>query len=165
MSKQTKMKFEKEFTTSSETKIKVANLRKSIDDNAKSETKCLCDILAKDLKFDEFYPDAKKATPKKIEQSIKYIKNKANKKASIQIKLRSIVNENESPALFEIKIVYKDGVGPCIEVTTEGHTETFRFEMLERNFMNRIMLFYNKSTGKCKFNVDSKKYDYLKYKA
>lgn len=147
-----KTKMEEVYYITPDDKIEIAAIRKEIDESAKEQTYDVYKVLALNFREDKY-------------NKIKYIKNKANNLSIIKITLKSTVNVKSTPVQFEVKIVYKEGVGPCVEVTTEGHSEWFKFEILERNFINRIMLFYNESTNKWKFNIDSKKFDYLKFKA
>ena len=144
-------KYETEYFITPNDKRDVKITRDNIDDVLKEYTQDIYTILSSNLDGTTNY-------------KIKYIKNKKGNLASIEVSLQSSVNYRYlDPSVFVIKILYHEGLGPIIDVECENHCDRFKFEILERNFLNQLMQWYNDKTGKEKFSLKPGKYDWKKY--
>ena len=144
-------KYETEYFITPNDKRDVKITRDNIDDVLKEYTQDIYTILSSNLDGTTNY-------------KIKYIKNKKGNLASIEVSLQSSVNYRYlDPSVFVIKLWYHEGTGPIIEVRCENQWACFKFEILERNFLNQLMQWYNDKTGKEKFSLKPGKYDWKKY--
>lgn len=146
--------YEPEYYVTPNDKMDINKTKWSIDESLKAYTKDIYDILA--ANFD-----------KGEGNTIKFVKGKNGQLATIKITLmtrRPEFRRVTHPINFEVKIIYREGTGPCVDVIAVEKKlyANFKFEIFERNFMNMLMSWYNDKSKKS-FALKEGKYQWKKY--
>lgn len=153
-------KYEKEFFITPNDKQDVHTTKVNMERMWKEYTEDIFSILK--ANFDKSFG------------KISYVKNKNGKLATIKIQLNHLSLVSLGPVSFEVRLLYREGSGPCIEVIAREELKlapeffkefyaNFQFELFERNFINMLMAWYNDKTEKPYFNLNPNKYNWERY--
>ena len=147
-----KFKYESEYYVTPNDKIDLKNIRNDINEKMKESTEDLFRILY--ANFFETRTD-----------TMKYVKNSKNTPASINITLTSRISDSNKITHFKIRVVYSEdfGAGICVDSIENETRVIFKFDIVERNFIDMLMKYYNDESGKDLFVLPKNKYNYEKY--